>query len=232
MRNIVIGMSDGLTVPFALAAGISGAGAATNLVVAAGLAEIAAGAIPMGLGSYLAARTDQEHYEKEPRREVDETLQANCVRASNRPNRWRVSAMVAPALEMAFPLLMTFYTVGQHVLHLSLVQQQTVSFAAFVFIGQGTPLSDARATPLLEIAPRRNHDDGFRRCRFGRRFVGDVRRLHGADSFLGDNGVAPEHRCNSDCAGFSESPALCHGASSRLTEPVSSADFWKEHSDV
>lgn len=75
VRDIVIGMSDGLTVPFALAAGVSGAGAATNIVVTAGLAEIAAGSIAMGLGGYLAARTDSEHYETERRREVDETEQ-------------------------------------------------------------------------------------------------------------------------------------------------------------
>ena len=72
VRDIVIGMSDGLTVPFALAAGISGAGAATNFVVTAGLAEIAAGSIAMGLGGYLAARTDVEHYETERQREIDE----------------------------------------------------------------------------------------------------------------------------------------------------------------
>jgi VIT1/CCC1 family predicted Fe2+/Mn2+ transporter len=75
VRDIVIGMSDGLTVPFALAAGISGAGAATNIVVTAGVAEIAAGSIAMGLGGYLAARTDAEHYETERQREVDETEQ-------------------------------------------------------------------------------------------------------------------------------------------------------------
>jgi VIT1/CCC1 family predicted Fe2+/Mn2+ transporter len=75
VRDIVIGMSDGLTVPFALAAGISGVVAATNIVVTAGLAEIAAGAISMGLGGYLAARTDREHYEAERRREEFETLQ-------------------------------------------------------------------------------------------------------------------------------------------------------------
>ena len=70
VRDIVIGMSDGLTVPFALAAGISGvAGAATKLVVLAGLAEIAAGSIAMGLGGYLAARTDFEHYVTEQNRE-------------------------------------------------------------------------------------------------------------------------------------------------------------------
>lgn len=75
VRDIVIGMSDGLTVPFALAAGISGAVAATNIVVTAGLAEIAAGAISMGLGGYLAAHTDREHYETERQREEDETYQ-------------------------------------------------------------------------------------------------------------------------------------------------------------
>src|SRR5512135_2780852 len=69
VRDIVIGMSDGLTVPFALAAGISGAGAQTKIVVLAGLAEIAAGSIAMGLGGYLAARTDFEHYMTEKRRE-------------------------------------------------------------------------------------------------------------------------------------------------------------------
>ena len=62
VRDVVIGMSDGLTVPFALAAGLSGARVATSVVVLAGLAEIAAGSIAMGLGGFLAARTDQEHY--------------------------------------------------------------------------------------------------------------------------------------------------------------------------
>jgi VIT1/CCC1 family predicted Fe2+/Mn2+ transporter len=69
VRDIVIGMSDGLTVPFALAAGISGAVASTRIVVTAGLAEIAAGSIAMGLGGYLAARSDAEHYASERARE-------------------------------------------------------------------------------------------------------------------------------------------------------------------
>jgi VIT1/CCC1 family predicted Fe2+/Mn2+ transporter len=72
VRDIVIGMSDGLTVPFALAAGLSGVGASTTIVVTGGLAEIAAGAIAMGLGGYLAARTDMEHYEVEREREQRE----------------------------------------------------------------------------------------------------------------------------------------------------------------
>ena len=73
VRDIVIGMSDGLTVPFALAAGLSGAVASTSIVVTAGLAEIAAGAIAMGLGGYLAAKTDIEHYDTERKREISET---------------------------------------------------------------------------------------------------------------------------------------------------------------
>lgn len=73
VRDIVIGMSDGLTVPFALAAGLSGAVKATGIVVTAGLAEIAAGSIAMGLGGFLAARTDMEHYQAERARELRET---------------------------------------------------------------------------------------------------------------------------------------------------------------
>lgn len=75
VRDIVIGMSDGLTVPFALAAGLSGATTASGIVVTAGLAEIVAGSIAMGLGGYLAARTDAEHYASERQREVDEVQQ-------------------------------------------------------------------------------------------------------------------------------------------------------------
>lgn len=73
VRDVVIGMSDGLTVPFALAAGLSGAVAANRIVITAGFAELAAGAIAMGLGGYLAARADQEHYEAERAREWEET---------------------------------------------------------------------------------------------------------------------------------------------------------------
>ena len=72
VRDIVIGMSDGLTVPFALAAGLSAAVESTSIVITAGLAEIAAGSIAMGLGGYLAARSDAEHYASERRREQTE----------------------------------------------------------------------------------------------------------------------------------------------------------------
>lgn len=69
VRDIVIGMADGLTVPFALAAGISGAIASLHIIVTAGLAEVAAGSIAMGLGGFLAAKGDTEHYQNELRRE-------------------------------------------------------------------------------------------------------------------------------------------------------------------
>jgi VIT1/CCC1 family predicted Fe2+/Mn2+ transporter len=72
VRDVVIGMSDGLTVPFALAAGLTGAIAQSRLIVTAGFAEIAAGSIAMGLGGYLAARGDAEHYAHEVAREQDE----------------------------------------------------------------------------------------------------------------------------------------------------------------
>ena len=69
VRDAVIGMADGLTVPFALAAGLTGAVDTTWIIVVAGLAEIVAGAIAMGLGGYLAARSDAEHYASERARE-------------------------------------------------------------------------------------------------------------------------------------------------------------------
>jgi VIT1/CCC1 family predicted Fe2+/Mn2+ transporter len=72
LRDIVIGMSDGLTVPFALAAGLSGAVANARIIVVAGLAEIAAGSLAMGLGGYLAGKSDAEHYEHELAREWHE----------------------------------------------------------------------------------------------------------------------------------------------------------------
>ena len=74
VRDVVIGMSDGLTVPFALAAGLTGAISQTHLIVTAGFAEIAAGSIAMGLGGYLAARGDAEHYAHEQAREEKEIV--------------------------------------------------------------------------------------------------------------------------------------------------------------
>lgn len=75
VRDIVIGMSDGLTVPFALAAGLTGVATGTSVIIIAGLAEVAAGSIAMGLGGYLAARTDAEHYANERAIEERETVE-------------------------------------------------------------------------------------------------------------------------------------------------------------
>ena len=72
LRDVVIGMSDGLTVPFALAAGLSGAVNQSSIIIIAGIAEIAAGSIAMGLGGYLAGKTEQDHYKSEVKREYDE----------------------------------------------------------------------------------------------------------------------------------------------------------------
>src|SRR6185436_4666996 len=72
LRDIVIGISDGLTVPFALAAGLSGAVVSSNIIIIAGIAEIAARSIAMGLGGYLAGKTEQDHYNSELKREYYE----------------------------------------------------------------------------------------------------------------------------------------------------------------
>ncbi|CAN6478980.1 unnamed protein product [Victoria cruziana] len=74
VRDIIIGVSDGLTVPFALAAGLSGANASSSIVLTAGLAEVAAGAISMGLGGFLAAKSEADHYYRELKREQEEIV--------------------------------------------------------------------------------------------------------------------------------------------------------------
>ncbi|KAI5678112.1 hypothetical protein M9H77_09062 [Catharanthus roseus] len=74
VRDIIIGVSDGLTVPFALAAGLSGANASSSIILTAGFAEVAAGAISMGLGGYLAAKSEADHYMRELKREQEEII--------------------------------------------------------------------------------------------------------------------------------------------------------------
>jgi VIT1/CCC1 family predicted Fe2+/Mn2+ transporter len=81
VRDVVIGMADGLTVPFALAAGLTGAIASSHIVITAGFAEIAAGSIAMGLGGYLAARSDAEHYASERKREEEEIVTVPNIEA-------------------------------------------------------------------------------------------------------------------------------------------------------
>ncbi|KAJ0796005.1 putative Ccc1 family protein [Helianthus annuus] len=72
VRDVIIGVSDGLTVPFALATGLSGANVSSSIILTAGIAEVAAGAISMGLGGYLAAKSEADHYDRELRREQEE----------------------------------------------------------------------------------------------------------------------------------------------------------------
>ena len=105
VRDIVIGMSDGLTVPFALAAGLTGAVALTRVIVVAGLAEIAAGSIAMGLGGYLAARNDAEHYESERLREEEEVRDKP---AAERKEVFDILAGYGLNREQADPILAAF----------------------------------------------------------------------------------------------------------------------------
>ena len=99
VRDVVIGMADGLTVPFALAAGLTAAVTSSHVIVTAGLAEVAAGAIAMGLGGYLAARSDQEHYASEERREHDETENLREIELAETADIFRSYGLEGAALE-------------------------------------------------------------------------------------------------------------------------------------
>lgn len=82
VRDIIIGVSDGLTVPFALAAGLSGADVPSSIILVAGMAEVAAGAISMGLGGYLAAKSEADHYQRELKREQEEIISVPDIEAA------------------------------------------------------------------------------------------------------------------------------------------------------
>jgi VIT1/CCC1 family predicted Fe2+/Mn2+ transporter len=98
VRDIVIGMADGLTVPFALAAGLSGAVTDPRIIITAGLAEVAAGAIAMGLGGYLAARTDAEHFASERAREYREVKEMPEEEAEEVADVFRSYGLDAPTV--------------------------------------------------------------------------------------------------------------------------------------
>jgi len=103
VRDIVIGMSDGLTVPFALAAGLTGGQVTTRIIVTAGLAEIAAGSIAMGLGGYLAGKSDVEHYASERQREQLEIEQKPDVEAMDTRIRKAVAEAARFAMDSPAP---------------------------------------------------------------------------------------------------------------------------------
>ncbi len=105
VRDIVIGMADGLTVPFALAAGLSGTDIRTALIVTAGLAEVAAGSIAMGLGGYLAAKSDAEHYVNEKRREEVEVVELPDVEREEVAVVFREYGLTEAEIE---PILLAF----------------------------------------------------------------------------------------------------------------------------
>ena len=105
VRDVVIGMSDGLTVPFALAAGLTGAVASSGIVVTAGLAEIAAGSIAMGLGGFLAARSDADHYASERRREQLEVVEKPEAEEAEVSEVFRGYGLTEPQIE---PILAAF----------------------------------------------------------------------------------------------------------------------------
>jgi len=105
VRDLVIGMADGLTVPFALAAGLAGAVDSTRIIVVAGLAEIAAGSIAMGMGGYLAAKGDAEHYDRERIREEREVREKPAAEAAEVGDVFRSYGLTA---EESAPILDAF----------------------------------------------------------------------------------------------------------------------------
>src|SRR5436190_3701155 len=98
LRDVVIGMSDGLTVPFALAAGLSSAVSNSSIIVIAGIAEICAGSIAMGLGGYLSGKTEQDHYTSEVKREYDEVENLREVELSE-TKEFFANIGLSPALQ-------------------------------------------------------------------------------------------------------------------------------------
>jgi VIT1/CCC1 family predicted Fe2+/Mn2+ transporter len=160
VRDVVIGMSDGLTVPFALAAGLSGAIAQTSVVITAGLAEIAAGAIAMGLGGYLAARSDAEHYASEltreyrevavvPEKEADEVSEVFEAYGVTREESAAVIASFRRRPDDWVRFMMRF-ELGLEEPHPGRALRSAATIAASYVVGGVIPLSAYFATPNVE----------------------------------------------------------------------------------
>jgi VIT1/CCC1 family predicted Fe2+/Mn2+ transporter len=151
VRDVVIGMSDGLTVPFALAAGLTGAIAASRLIIVAGLAEVAAGCISMGLGGYLAARGDAEHYRRERAVEEREVRETPEVEAQEVRDIFKTYGLTATQIE---PIIDNFKAdhkkwvdfmmtneLGLEEPHPKRALQSAITIAAAYAIGGFVPLS-------------------------------------------------------------------------------------------
>jgi vacuolar iron transporter family protein len=162
VRDVVIGMSDGLTVPFALAAGLSGAIAQTNIVITAGLAEIAAGAIAMGLGGYLAARSDAEHYASElareyrevavvPEREAQEVIEVFADYGVTPEESAAVIASFRKRPDDWVRFMMRF-ELGLEAPHPKRALQSAVTIAGSYLVGGMVPLSAYFATDNITTA--------------------------------------------------------------------------------
>jgi VIT1/CCC1 family predicted Fe2+/Mn2+ transporter len=155
-------MADGLTVPFALAAGLSGVSASPRIVVTAGLAEIAAGAIAMGLGGYLAARTDYEHYEAERRRELRETEQVPRTERAEVAAIFRgyglTDAQIAPILHAIsadrrrWVDFMMRFELGLEAPDARRARQSALTIAAAYVAGGLIPLTPYMLSPSLGFA--------------------------------------------------------------------------------
>lgn len=168
VRDVVIGMADGLTVPFALAAGISGALAQSHVVVTAGMAEIAAGSIAMGLGGYLAAKSDSEHYASEKRREEMEIIEKTEVERKEIVDLFAVygvtaeeSAPIVTALERkpdAWRDFMMKFELGLEEPDPKRAMQSAVTIAVSYIVGGLIPLapyilmSDTRKALMISAA--------------------------------------------------------------------------------
>ena len=165
VRDVVIGMSDGLTVPFALAAGLTGTAAATSkLVVIAGLAEIAAGSIAMGLGGYLAARTDRDHYESERQREIRETVELPEKETEEVADVFRGYGMSEPDLQPVVRAIcadqkrwvdfMMRFELGFEAPDPGRARNSAVTIALSYILGGLVPLSSYMAVSDLRVALR------------------------------------------------------------------------------
>ncbi len=162
VRDIVIGMADGLTVPFALAAGLTGATVSNAIVVTAGLAEIVAGSIAMGLGGYMAARTDQEHYAAERNRELQETVEMPEREADEVAGIFRgyglQEAQIAPVVaairsdrERWVDFMMRF-ELGLELPNPARARQSALTIASSYIAGGLIPLSPYMALPTSATA--------------------------------------------------------------------------------